>query len=63
MMATAPAGSKHVRLADYGLTHGDFLLENLLRDGDTVLIIDFDDCGFGFGWHVMDVATSLTFLT
>jgi Ser/Thr protein kinase RdoA (MazF antagonist) len=44
----------------YGLTHGDFLPENLLRDGDTVRIIDFDDCGFG--WHVMDVATSLLFL-
>jgi len=44
----------------YGLTHGDFLPENLLRDGDTVRIIDFDDCGFG--WHVMDVATSLMFL-
>jgi Ser/Thr protein kinase RdoA (MazF antagonist) len=44
----------------YGLTHGDFLPENLLRDGDTIRIIDFDDCGFG--WHVMDVATSLMFL-
>lgn len=44
----------------YGLTHGDFLPENLLREGDTVRIIDFDDCGFG--WHVMDVATSLLFL-
>lgn len=44
----------------YGLTHGDFLPENLLRDGDTLRIIDFDDCGFG--WHVMDIATSLMFL-
>ena len=44
----------------YGLTHGDFLPENLLRDGDAVRIIDFDDCGFG--WHVMDIATSLMFL-
>jgi Ser/Thr protein kinase RdoA (MazF antagonist) len=44
----------------YGLTHGDFLPENLLREGDTVRIIDFDDCGFG--WHVMDIATSLLFL-
>ncbi|HEX7374987.1 MAG TPA: phosphotransferase [Steroidobacteraceae bacterium] len=44
----------------YGLTHGDFLPENLLREGDTVRIIDFDDCGFG--WHVMDIATSMLFL-
>lgn len=44
----------------YGLTHGDFLPENLLREGDAVRIIDFDDCGFG--WHVMDIATSLLFL-
>jgi len=44
----------------YGLTHGDFLPENLLRDGDSLRIIDFDDCGFG--WHVMDVATSLLWL-
>ena len=44
----------------YGLTHGDFLPENLLREGETVRIIDFDDCGFG--WHVMDIATSLLFL-
>lgn len=44
----------------YGLTHGDFLPENLLREGDAVRIIDFDDCGFG--WYVMDIATSLLFL-
>jgi len=44
----------------YGLTHGDFLPENLLREGDTVRIIDFDDCGYG--WHVMDIATSMMFL-
>jgi Ser/Thr protein kinase RdoA (MazF antagonist) len=44
----------------YGLTHGDFLPENLLRDGDSLRIIDFDDCGFG--WHVMDLATSLLWL-
>jgi len=44
----------------YGLTHGDFLPENLLREGDKVRIIDFDDCGYG--WHVMDIATSMMFL-
>ncbi len=44
----------------YGLTQGDFLPENLLREKDTIRIIDFDDCGFG--WHLMDIATSLFFL-
>ena len=44
----------------YGLAHADFLPENLLSDGDKVRIIDFDDCGFG--WHIMDIATSLFFL-
>jgi NAD(P)-dependent dehydrogenase (short-subunit alcohol dehydrogenase family) len=44
----------------YGLTQGDFLPENLLKHEDTLRIIDFDDCGFG--WHMMDLATSLFFL-
>ncbi|MEH6519407.1 MAG: phosphotransferase [Halioglobus sp.] len=44
----------------FGLTHADFLPENLLLDGETVRIIDFDDCGFG--WYIMDLATSLFFL-
>ena len=44
----------------YGLTHADFLPENLLADGDELRIIDFDDCGFG--WNMMDIATSLFFL-
>ncbi|MBU2143455.1 MAG: SDR family oxidoreductase [Alphaproteobacteria bacterium] len=44
----------------YGLTQGDFLPENLLKEGDTLRIIDFDDCGYG--WHLMDLATSLFFL-
>jgi len=44
----------------FGLTHNDFLPENLMRDGDVLNIIDFDDCGFG--WHMMDMATLLFFL-
>jgi Ser/Thr protein kinase RdoA (MazF antagonist) len=44
----------------FGLVHGDFLPENLLRSDDDIRIIDFDDCGFG--WHVMDMATSMFFL-
>ncbi len=41
----------------YGLIHCDFLPENMLKDGDMVRIIDFDDCGFG--WHMFDIVTSL----
>lgn len=44
----------------YGLTHADFLPENLMSDGKDISIIDFDDCGFG--WHLMDISTSLFFL-
>jgi Ser/Thr protein kinase RdoA (MazF antagonist) len=45
----------------YGLIHCDFLPQNLLKDGGTVRIIDFDDCGYG--WHMFDIATSLFFYT
>lgn len=44
----------------YGLTHADFLPENLLIDHGCLRIIDFDDCGYG--WHLMDMATALFFL-
>lgn len=44
----------------FSLTHGDFLPENLLIDKNELQIIDFNDCGFG--WHMMDIATSLAFL-
>jgi Ser/Thr protein kinase RdoA (MazF antagonist) len=36
------------------------LPENLMTDGKDISIIDFDDSGFG--WHLMDIATSLFFL-
>ena len=45
----------------FGLIHGDFLPENLLKDGETVRIIDFDDCGYG--WHMFDIVTSLFYYT
>ena len=41
----------------YGLIHCDFLPENLLKDGKTLRIIDFDDCGYD--WHLFDIATSM----
>jgi Ser/Thr protein kinase RdoA (MazF antagonist) len=41
----------------YGLIHCDFLPQNLLKDGEIVRVIDFDDCGYG--WHLFDIVTSL----
>jgi Ser/Thr protein kinase RdoA (MazF antagonist) len=43
-----------------GLIHADLRLANLLVDGDTTAIIDFDDCGHG--WYLFDLATALSFL-
>jgi Ser/Thr protein kinase RdoA (MazF antagonist) len=43
----------------YGLVHADLRLANLLVDGDTVTIIDFDDCGFG--WYFYDFGTAVSF--
>jgi Ser/Thr protein kinase RdoA (MazF antagonist) len=34
--------------ADYGLIHADLMRENLLIDGATIRLIDFDDSGLGF---------------
>jgi Ser/Thr protein kinase RdoA (MazF antagonist) len=43
--------------ADYGLIHADLARENILTDGKTVSLIDFDDGGFGF--RMFDIATAL----
>lgn len=43
----------------FGLVHGDLRLANLLVDGDTVKVIDFDDCGFS--WFLYDAATPVSF--
>ena len=43
----------------YGMIHADFLPENLLANGESIKLIDFDDAGFG--WHLFDVATSVFF--
>ncbi len=43
----------------YSLIHADFLAENLMVDGETVRLIDFDDAGFG--WHLFELATALYF--
>lgn len=34
--------------ADIGLIHADLMRENILVDGDTLRLIDFDDSGYGF---------------
>lgn len=44
----------------YGLIHADMRLANLLIDGSTTRLIDFDDCGFG--WFLYDFATGISFM-
>jgi Ser/Thr protein kinase RdoA (MazF antagonist) len=49
-------GLSHLDL-DYGLIHADLVRENVLVDGDTIELIDFDDGGYG--WRMFDIATAL----
>lgn len=44
----------------YGLIHADLRLANLLVDGDTVNVIDFDDCGFS--WFMYDFGAAVSFI-
>jgi len=44
----------------FGLIHADMRLANLLIDGPTTKVIDFDDCGLG--WFLYDFATALSFM-
>ncbi len=44
----------------YGLIHADMRLANLLIDGETTCLIDFDDCGMG--WFLYDFATGISFM-
>lgn len=43
----------------FGLIHSDMRLANLLVEGDTVKVLDFDDSGFS--WHLYDAATAVSF--
>jgi Ser/Thr protein kinase RdoA (MazF antagonist) len=43
----------------FGLAHCDLRLANLLVTGESVKVIDFDDCGFG--WAMYDAATPVSF--
>lgn len=45
---------------NYGLIHADLRIANLLVEGDQIKVIDFDDCGFG--WHLHDLASALSFI-
>lgn len=44
--------------ADFGLIHADLLRENVLLRGDEVILIDFDDAGWGF--RLYDLAVFMT---
>ena len=43
----------------YGLIHADVLPDNILVTRDGPMVIDFDDCGFG--WFLYDYATCVSF--
>jgi Ser/Thr protein kinase RdoA (MazF antagonist) len=44
----------------FGLVHADIRLANVLIDGHTIRVIDFDDCGFS--WFMYDFATAVSFM-
>jgi Ser/Thr protein kinase RdoA (MazF antagonist) len=44
----------------FGLIHADLRLANLLVDDETITVIDFDDCGFG--WFFYDFGTAVSFI-
>jgi Ser/Thr protein kinase RdoA (MazF antagonist) len=44
----------------FGLVHADMRIANLLVDGDTLSVIDFDDCGFS--WYLYDFAAAISFI-
>ena len=44
----------------FGMIHADLHLGNLMADGDTLTVIDFDDAGFGWYAHELAVALHAT---
>ncbi len=61
------AAQVRVRLEEYGrpegrfgLIHSDMRFANLLVERDRLKLLDFDDCGRG--WHLFDLAASLSFI-
>ena len=55
--AMAAYGKPHER---FGLIHADMRLANLLVEGETLRLLDFDDCAYS--WHLFDLAASLSFI-
>ena len=45
---------------NYGLIHSDIRLSNLLEQGNTLALLDFDDCCYGY--FALDLAGSLSFM-
>ena len=43
----------------YGLIHADLHIENVLVSNDGLVVIDFDDSGYG--WHMYDFAVALSY--
>ena len=41
----------------FGLIHADLHPDNIVIEGDSMGLIDFDDCAFG--WHLYDLASAL----
>lgn len=42
---------------NYGLIHGDFELDNIRWQNETIAMFDFDDCSYS--WYVADIAFAL----
>lgn len=42
---------------NYGLIHGDFELDNLFWQGNSIAMLDFDDCAYS--WYIADIACAL----
>lgn len=50
--------AEHARSGDFGLIHADVLRENVLVNGRSLSLIDFDDSGFGF--RLYDLGTVMS---
>ncbi len=59
VQAQADLSKVRKNATNYGLIHADFVPENLLHKNGDLMLIDFDDAGFG--WHMFELATALYF--